>query len=181
MKSKLLITALILFALSLQAQNLNIHKTDGSILTIAISNIDSITFLTSARSIADFCNAIPIGWSCKVYENSFDSLQIVDGTYNPLDNPIAKIVYSNDSILCHNSRPAFLNLDIYDISQKDTLEKIIEKSSMFSWCIPIFFGENERYYVITSPCYFFNGCRNDLNIKPFYQAIKGLFTKSVIE
>jgi hypothetical protein len=179
MKTIIITTGLILFALSLQAQDLNIHKTDGSVVTIAINSIDSITFTTKVRSIDEFCNAKPNGWTCEVFENSFDTLPVPQGDKGRLDNPIAIIKYINDSVTCSNLKPLYLQ--VYDISKKDTLEKIIAASEMYSWCIPVFFGENEKYYVITSPCYLSNGCWTEDNLKPLYQAIKGLFTKSIIK
>ncbi len=179
MKTIIITTVLILFALSMHAQDLNIHKTDGSIVTIALSSIDSITFSTKFPTIDEFCGSKPNGWSCELFQNSFDTLPIPQGDKGRLDNPIAVIRYINDSVACSNSKSLYLQ--VYDISEKDTLEKIIDASAPYSWCIPMFFGENEKYYVITSPCYLYNGCWTDDYLKPLYQAIKELFTTSIIE
>lgn len=131
------------------------------------------------NSLDQFSSAKPEGWSCQIFQNSFDSLPIPKGNNGLLENPLAVIKYSCDSVACSNLRPLYLQ--VYDISKKDTLEDIVEHSQMYSWCIPMFFGENEKYYIITSPCYLYNGCWTDENLNPLFQAIKGLFTKSIID
>jgi len=126
-----------------------------------------------------FCNTLPNGWICQVYQDTFDTLPIPEGKNGRLENPIAIIKYTNDSLYCSKSKPLYLQ--VYDISKKDTLEKIIASSQIYSWCIPMFFGENENYYLITSPCYLYNGCWTDDNLNPLFQSLKGLFTKSIIK
>lgn len=132
-----------------------------------------------SNSLDLFCTTKPDGWSCQVYQDSFDTLPIPQGNNGRLENPLAVIEYSNVSLDCYNSKPLYLQ--VYDISKKETLDKIIASSRFYSWCIPMYFGENEKYYIITSPCYLYNGCFTDDNLNPLFQAIKGLFTKSIID
>ena len=133
-----------------------------------------------SNSLNSFCNKVPIGWNCDVYQYSFDSLPRPQGVKDPL----AIVKYTNLAktyVGINSEQFPTLYLLVYDISQKDELEEIIAKSIMFSWCIPIFYGENESYYVITSPCLINNGCFNcEANslIYPLHMALKELFTKS---
>ena len=126
-----------------------------------------------------FCSSLPDGWSCEVYQDSFDSLPIPYGDQSRLENPLAIVKYTNSTITCSDSNPFWLQ--VYEISKKDTLEIVISNSQMYSWCIPIFFGENEEYYVITSPCYLYSRCWTENNINPLLQELKGLFTNSIID
>jgi len=125
-----------------------------------------------------FCSSIPDGWSCDVYIDSFDSLPEIRGK-TPLENPLAVLKYSCSSVLCSNSKPLYLH--VYDISKKGYMEIQIAESRIYSWCTPMFFGENEDYYVITSGCFLFNGCWTPDNLEPLFDSIEGLFTESYIE
>lgn len=126
-----------------------------------------------------FCNSIPEGWNCRVYQDAFDSLPIPNGKNGRLENPLAIVKYTNDTLECSKLKPLYLH--VYDISKKDTLEKIIFNSLIFSWCIPMFFAENENYYIITSACYLRNGCLKEDDLDPLFQSLKPLFTKSIIK
>jgi len=181
MKKNILLTLGVIVSICMvQAQNLQIHKKDGSMLEIPVDCIDSLTFSTNEHNIYEFCEATPIEWSCELFQNSFDTLPIPDDyNSNRLYDPIAIVRYSCDTISCNYGQ--FPYLHIYDISEKDTLEQIIFESAKYSWCIPIFFGENEKYYVISSPCYLNNICWANHSLEPLYQAIKGLFLISIIE
>ncbi|MCF8225315.1 MAG: hypothetical protein K9J30_05510 [Bacteroidales bacterium] len=179
MKTIILTIVLFSFSFVTHAQALNIHKNDGSVVKVMLSDIDSISFTTELADLDEFYNSTPEGWSCEILQNSFDTLPIPQGPDGRLEDPIAVIIYSKESLGCTNNKSLFLQ--VYDISKKDKLEQIIADSQIYSWCIPIFFGENENYYVITSPCYLSNGCWTMDNIIPLYLAIKGLFTRSIIE
>lgn len=126
-----------------------------------------------------FCASIPSDWSCQIYIDSFDKLPVINIVGGYLENPLAVIAYSNDSIGCTDNKS--LLLYVYDISKKDFIEGKISESGALSSCTPMFFGENNRYYIITSPCFRFNGCWTDENLEPLYHSIKGLFTSSIID
>lgn len=127
-----------------------------------------------------FCSARASGWGCQIFQGSFDNIPIPKGVENPL--AVVKYDNPNRTFTNYNSKinPS-LFLQIYDISKKPALEKIIAKSILYSWCIPIFYGENEKYYVITSPCYINSGSFTDEAnglIKPLHQSLKSLFTRT---
>ena len=134
----------------------------------------------NGSTIESFCIALPSDWTCEIYQHSFDTLPLPVAKEGRMEDPIAIIQYVNRSKECSSSQPLWLQ--VYDISKKDTLETVIDDSRIYSWCIPMFFGENESYYVITSPCYLYSGClTNDSIINSLLQSIKGLFTNSIID
>ncbi len=102
-------------------------------------------------SFDDFCTIKPNNWTCKVVQNSFDSLPIPEG----VEKPLAIISYAGVSSESVGSEAVYLY--VYDISKKDALVKIIEESMKLAHCVPIFLGENDKYFVITSSCYVNSG------------------------
>ncbi len=140
-------------------------------LVISSCNIGSDK--QGSDSLDAFCSIKPINWTCKVVQNSFDSIPIPEG----LDNPLAIVTFAtnsaSDNIKTSSSESVLLY--VYDISKKDSLEIIIAESMKFARCVPIFLGENKSYYVITSSCYvntsFFTKKDNDVT------NFKKLFTK----
>lgn len=181
MKFIVSISILLLLSMASSAQVLNIHKTDGTVIEIPVSDIDSILFKakTGDNSINSFCELIPAGWSCEILYTYDSVLLPVDNRKKPVEEPLAIVKYSNDSLACVNNSSLFLF--VYDIARKDALAEIISTSAHMSWCIPMFFGENENYYVITSPCYLSNTCWTHENLRPLLLAIKDLFTVSIID
>ena len=96
---------------SLQAQDLIIQKTDGSIITIPLNMIDSITFFegggpfecgTSTVTDADgnIYNTLPIGEQCWTKEN-LKVGAMIDGSQNQTENSIIeKYCVDNDPAKC---------------------------------------------------------------------------------
>ncbi|NJM15974.1 MAG: hypothetical protein HC896_11945 [Bacteroidales bacterium] len=71
-------------------------------------------------------------------------------------------------------------MDIYPISIKDELVRFIRSQQMFSWCIPVYFGETKDYFVITSPCFKNSGVfTNEANatIDDLYKALYKFMVK----
>jgi hypothetical protein len=53
--------------------------------------------------------------------------------------------------------------------------EVIEKESIYSWDIPIYFGETEKYIVVTSPAYVNYGVFSEdakKAIRPMWQALR---------
>ena len=49
-------------------------------------------------------------------------------------------------------------LNFYNIGDKEDLQSAIEAQRIFSWCIPVYYGETESYFIVTSPCFINSGC-----------------------
>lgn len=103
--------------------------------------------------IEDFCSVKPDGWNCEIIESNFNPNDIPQNA----DTPIAIVKYYNsnrefDGIGQRNVNPS-LTLNFYPIDQKDDLVNFIKSQQIFSWCIPIYFGETKDFFIITSPCF----------------------------
>lgn len=149
-------------------------------IVIGLNSCETNPGINSGSSIESFCIALPSNWTCEIYHHSFDTLPLPLTKEGRMEDPIAIIQYTNRSTECTSSQPLWLQ--VYDISKKGTLETIIDDSQIHSWCIPMFFGENDSYYVITSPCYLYSSClTNDSIINPLLQSLKRLFSNSIID
>jgi hypothetical protein len=104
-------------------------------------------------SLEDFCNVKPSGWNCEIIESNFSPSDISQNA----ETPIAIVKYTNlkrdfTGIGQTNVNPSLI-LNLYPIKQKDDLLSFIKSQQIFSWCIPIYFGETKDYFIITSPCF----------------------------
>jgi hypothetical protein len=108
------------------------------------------------KYLIDFCGLAPEGWKCEIVENAKDSSKIP--RLSP--KPLAIVTYNHperffslkDSIRTNPS----LILNIHEIKKKESLIQLIENQEMYSWCIPSYYGETDKFFVMTSPC-FING------------------------
>jgi hypothetical protein len=139
------------------------------------------TTLPPQTAYDSFCIVKPSNWTCRIYQEGFDTLPKVEAVEKPLavlkfEEPTKTLTFFSTLTI----KPS-LFLYVYDVSKRDTLEKIIKKQSIFSSCIPMFYGENAKYYVITSPCYInsgdFSTQANEL-IKPLHLSFKKVFTRT---
>lgn len=112
MKTLLLCVFMMVLVVTKQyGQDINIHKTDGSIITIPLSIIDSITFVetgagfvcgTSTVTDADgnIYNTLQIGEQCWMKEN-LKTGTLIDGNSDQTDNDtIEKYCYENQAMNC---------------------------------------------------------------------------------
>ncbi len=108
-------------------------------------------------TLEEFCNIIPEGWNCEIIQDNFDINDIPGNA----DNPIAIIKYRNLHIEFTKINDTKINpsliLDFYSIKQKQKLIDLIKSQQMYSWCIPIYYGETDDYFILTSPCFINNG------------------------
>jgi hypothetical protein len=131
-------------------------------------------------NIEDFCSVKPDGWECEIIENDFNRNDIPQNA----DSPIVIVKYHNPNkefvgIGQRNVNPS-LTLDLYPINQKEELVKFIKSQQLYSWCIPIYFGETKDYFLITSPCFKNSGSFTDeanSSIADLYTALDRIIVK----
>lgn len=104
----------------------------------------------------DFCTAAPAGWDCEIIQENFNLNDIPRNA----DQPMAIIKYINrdkkfTSFGSTEVNPSLI-LNFYPISKKEELIRFIRSQQIFSWCIPVYYGETKAYFITTSPC-FING------------------------
>jgi hypothetical protein len=102
-----------------------------------------------------FCNVTPDDWKCEIIEDNFEENYIPKNTISPLaivtyECPLEEII--KISGLGSTMPPVFI-LDIYPIEMKDDLIDFINSQQLYSWCIPMLYGETEDYLLLTSPCF----------------------------
>ncbi|MFC0877472.1 hypothetical protein ACE01N_12800 [Saccharicrinis sp. FJH2] len=132
-------------------------------------------------ALDDFCSAAPAGWNCEIVRDNFD---IRDYPKNA-DVPLAVIKYQNPDRAFEKyvDTPvsSSLILDFYPIAQKQELITFIKSQQMYSWCIPIYYGETKEYFIITSPCFINSGTftdEADACIEDLHNALEELITKN---
>jgi len=77
-----------------------------------------------------------------------------------LDEPIFRADFSNPSrtFSSHGEKLCpLIQLYFYDIGSKTHVMQVIEKERLYSWNIPVYFGETEDYVVVTSPSFVNHG------------------------
>ena len=102
---------------------------------------------------------LPENWSGQLFKNAHDSIKI-RGVPKPL--MIAEFKNPEEPYeMSGNKYDQQLVLYFYSIEKKNRLDQLVEKSMMYSWCIPATFKETNDYYIITSPCYHRLNCKSD--------------------
>jgi len=132
-------------------------------------------------TLEDFCNVKPDGWDCEIIQDYFD---INDYPKNS-DKPVAIIKYKNlnrefVSFADTKLNPSLI-LDFYSIKQKQELIDFIKSQQMYSWCIPIYYGETKDFFILTSPCFINNGSftdEADSCISDLHKSLESIITKN---
>jgi len=133
------------------------------------------------NSLDQFCEAAPTGWECKIIQEDFDLSDIPKSLNDPLaivkyEYPFEEITTIGESVIAPS-----LILNLYSIELKDKLIKQVISQQIFSWCIPILYGETEDYIVITSPCFINKGTfTEDANgkIEALHSSLEKLLVQS---
>ena len=121
----------------------------------------------------------PKGWECEIIENNFSINDIPKNADIPsaivkFTNPNREFTGFTDSIV----NPS-LTIDFYAIHKKQELLNFIKSQQIFSWCIPIYYGETNDYFIITSPCFINGGSFTEeanSSISDLHEAIKSIMT-----
>ena len=112
--------------------------------------------------IDQFCSAVPDGWACEIIQDNFNPIDIPQGADNPdviikFINPEREFTYSVGEKQLNPS----LILNFYSIKHKAELIDFIKSQQVYSWCIPMYYGETKDYFIITSPCFINGGAFTD--------------------
>jgi len=149
-----------------------------SIILLASCDKDNNNTIKN-QTFDEFCSVAPDGWECTIAISDFDIQNIPQNT----NTPIAIIKYLNPNVEFTKYTGIkvnpFLIIDFYEIERKQELIDFIISQQLYSWCIPIYYGETKDYFIITSPCFInggsftdeANACINDL-----HEALKSIMT-----
>ncbi len=161
-------------------------KTKKSLLLIVLILLSQLSCEKDEKNptLDDFCNIKPNGWSCEIIQMGFDKNEIPRNA----KEPIAIIKYKNinrEIIQFSDTKinPSLI-LDLYSIKQKQELIELIKSQQIYSWCIPIYYGETKDYFIVTSPCFINSGLfteQSDSCLFDLQNAIKNIITKNNYE
>lgn len=108
--------------------------------------------------VRDIRTRLPTGWNCTVYQSN--DVKVVP---HGLGRPVFQVVVANTNLSFVKSEVPNLTkqspvipLYFYRHGEKADVMRIIQKESIYSWSIPIYFGETAEFVVVTSPA-FVNG------------------------
>jgi hypothetical protein len=123
-------------------------------------------------TLDEFCSVAPNGWECEIIQDNFSSEDIPQNA----NQPVAIIKFINREkhfayFVGNKQVNPSLKLDFYPIAKRNELLNFIKSQQIFSWCIPMYYGETKEYFIITSPCFInggsftdeANSCINDLH------------------
>lgn len=107
--------------------------------------------------ILNIGEAAPPSWNYTVFTQNLEEIP----RPHDLWKPVAIVNFSNPSVYFEvaggDYRQPSLWLYFYNISEKQEIMGIIVNESIYSWCIPIYFNETNKYMIVTSPCYINSG------------------------
>ena len=132
-------------------------------------------------TLEDFCHVKPDSWECVIIQDNFDLNDIPKNA----NNPLAIIKYKNLSrefawFSGVKVNPS-LTLDFYSIKQKQELIDFIKSQRFYSWCIPMYYGETDDFFILTSPCFINNGSFTDdaeSCIRDLHESLGKILTKN---
>lgn len=126
------------------------------LFVVVLFSIQSCDKESINPGIDDFCRAKPEGWVCEIIKADVEDYNFQGNTVVPI--AIIKYKCVDKEFITWDKKKVSpsLRIQIYPMAKKDELSEYIESQAMFSWCIPIYYGESKEYFVVTSPC-FVNG------------------------
>jgi hypothetical protein len=134
------------------------------------SKPDRDTFISSIR------NDLPAGWKCIVIKQDGKK-----GHPHGLEEPLMRIDLSSPGPSFQRTKGAgrelspLIQLYLYDIADKSHVQEVIKKERLYSWDIPIYFGETEEYFIVTSPLYVNHGVFTEeakQTIRPIWKVLR---------
>lgn len=116
---------------------------------------------------------LPDGWECVVEKTSGQK-----GHPHGLKEPVFRVDFTNPNATIpgrpNNMNPS-IQLYFYPIESKPHVMTVIDKERMYSWDIPIYFGETEEHIVVTSPAYVNHGVFTEeakKTIRPMWNVLR---------
>lgn len=135
-----------------EAESLRRHALPS--LAVFVGNSSNV----ETQLVRNIRGRLPDGWNCTVYRSK-DIQEVPHG----LGKPEFEVVAVNTNVYFLKSEVPNLTkqnpvvpLYFYRHSEKVELMKVIEKERIYSCSIPMYFGETEKFVVVTSPA-FVNG------------------------
>ncbi|NOR48352.1 MAG: hypothetical protein GQ533_09980 [Methanosarcinaceae archaeon] len=108
------------------------------------------------EEILNIGEGIPEGWNYTIITQNLEEIERPHGLWEPV--AIVNFVDLNKEIKYYPGvktdkkyNPS-LRLYFYNVAEKEIID-IIDKEKIYSWCVPIYFGETRKYIIVTSPCY----------------------------
>ena len=130
--------------------------------------------------VQDIRGKLPAGWNCQAHKSN--DVKVVP---HGLGKPVFQVVASNTNLsfvmvtnASHRTMQSpVIPLYFYRHSEKASIMKQIEMERLYSWSIPIYFGETHEFVVVTSPA-FVNGGLFTLEarhaLRPMWQVLRDL-------
>ena len=120
---------------------------------------------------------LPSGWQCRVVQQDG-----AKGHPHGLAEPLLRVDFSapeqsfQSPIGGRRDRVSpLIQLYFYDIATKAHVLEVIDKERVYSWDIPIYFGETEDYIIVTSPSYVNHGIFTEeaqKTIRPMWNVLR---------
>ena len=111
--------------------------------------------------ILNIGEAIPENWDYTIITQNLEVTSRPHGLWKP----VAIVNFTNPSVYFEVAGGDYRHLSLwlyfYNISEKQEIMGIIVNESIYSWCVPIYFNETNKYIIVTSPCYINNGVFTD--------------------
>lgn len=121
------------------------------------------------NEILNIGEAVPEGWNYATTQNFIGEVIPASGygkiiTQNSeemviphgLWKPVAIVNFNNPTIELEEAVDVHINpslwLYFYDIKEKQEIMDIIDKEIIYSWCVPVYFDETDRYIIVSTLC-----------------------------
>jgi hypothetical protein len=157
--------------------NKNMYKSVKYSLIVAFLVVASISCKKDEKKVIDkdfFCKAAPKGWTCEFVEVEKKFLYLPQVDFGPLfvvryELPDSTFSYDNK---LHKPE---LYINVYPIEEREIIQFAINDQQPVSSCVALSFGQNEPYYITTSPCFINDGIvtnRSRTLILPLFEKFK---------
>jgi len=123
--------------------------------------------------VSEIRKDLPSGWQCRAIQKDGEK-----GHPHGLGEPKIRMDLSSPEQSFQDAKGTLsplIQLYLYDIADKPHIQEVIQKEIEFSWDIPIYFGETEEYFVVTSPPYVNHGVFTDVarrTIRPTWEVLR---------